>query len=197
MKKRIGIYTGTFDPVHNGHLGFAVRALDAAKLDEVAFIPEKYPREKPEVTDLQHRFELLVRATEPYEGLMVRMLEPEQFCVRGTMPALRAMFGDAELFMLLGSDVVKTFPERWANLDDLFANMGLVIGLRKGDTRKEIKKLLKSLDVHVKPHYTFVDSPLAAANSTRIRHGDVVRDMPPEVSNYVQQHNLYHSAQEG
>lgn len=197
MKKRIGIYTGSFDPVHNGHLGFAVRALEAAKLDEVAFIPEKRPREKDNVTNLQHRFELLVRATEPYEGLMVRLLEPEQFCVRGTMPALREMFGDAELCMLLGSDVVKTFPQRWNNLDDLFANMELIIGLRKGDTRKEMKRILKSLDVRVKPRYTFVDSPIASASSTLIRHGDVVRDMPPEVMNYVRQHNLYRASQEG
>jgi nicotinate-nucleotide adenylyltransferase len=197
MKKRIGIYTGTFDPVHVGHLGFAVRALDAAKLDEVVFIPEKRPREKDRVTDLQHRFELLVRAIEPYEGLLVRLLEPEQFCVRGTMPALRDMFGDAELCMLLGSDVVKTFPERWANLDDLFENMELVIGLRKGDTRKGLKKMLKSLDVHIKPRYTFVDSPIAAASSTRIRRGHVVRDMPPEVSTYVQKHHLYRTGKEG
>ncbi len=196
MKKRIGIYSGTFDPVHNGHIGFALRALDAANLDEVAFIPEKRPREKEHATDLQHRFELLVRATAPYEGLVVRLIEPEQFCVRGTLPALLSMFDDAQLCMLLGSDVVKTFSQRWANLDDLFANMELIIGLRKGDTRKEMKKLLKSLDTKVKPYYTFVDSPIAGANSTRIRHGEVVRDMPPEVSLYVQQHHLY-SGQEG
>lgn len=189
--KRIGIYSGTFDPVHNGHIGFALRALEAAKLDEVVFIPEKRPREKDTVTDLQHRFELIVRAIGPYEGLAVRLLEPEQFCVKGTMPALQAMFGEEHMCLLLGSDVARTFPQRWANLDELFTDMELVIGLRKGDTRKELKKLLKGLDVKVKPRYTFVDSPLAAANSTRIRHGDVVRDMPPEVSKYVKQHHLY------
>jgi nicotinate-nucleotide adenylyltransferase len=192
MKKRIGIYSGTFDPVHNGHIGFALRALDVAKLDEVVLIPEKRPREKDTVTDLTHRFELLVRATEPYEGLAVRLLSPEQFCVQGTLPELRAMYGgDTELHMLLGSDVVKTFPSRWTNLDDLFTHMGLVIGLRRGDTRKELKKLLKGLDTKVSPRYTFVDSPLNAANSTRVRSGAVVRDIAPEVSEYIEQHKLY------
>jgi nicotinate-nucleotide adenylyltransferase len=191
MKRRIGIYSGTFDPVHNGHIGFALRALDAANLDEVVMIPEKMPRGKESVTDLSHRFELLVRATEPYEGLSVRLLSPEQFCVRGTMPELRAMYDDANLYMLLGSDVVKTFPERWANLDDLFSQMGLVIGLRRGDTRKELKKLLKSLDVTVPPRYVFVDSPLNAANSTRVRSGAVIRDIAPQVSEYIERHKLY------
>jgi nicotinate-nucleotide adenylyltransferase len=191
MKRRIGIYTGAFDPVHNGHIGFALRALDAAKLDEVVLIPEKTPREKDDVTDLAHRFELLVRATEPYEGLSVRLLTPEQFCVRGTMPELRAMYDDADLYMLLGSDVVKTFPERWANLDDLFSHVGLVIGLRHGDTRKALKKLLRGLDVHVHPRYSFVDSPLSAANSTRVRSGIALHDISPRVSEYIEQHKLY------
>jgi nicotinate-nucleotide adenylyltransferase len=189
--KRIGIYSGTFDPVHNGHIGFALRALDAAKLDEVVFVPEKRPRGKDDVTDLQHRFELLVRAIEPYEGLSVRLLSPEQFCVQGTMPELREMYGDAQLYLLLGSDIVKTFPDRWTNLDELFSEMGLVVGLRKGDTRKGLKKLLKALDVQVKPRYVLVDSPMAGASSTSIRRGGVERDMPPEVVSYVKQHNLY------
>lgn len=191
MKRRIGIYTGAFDPVHNGHIGFALRAIDAAKLDEVVLIPEKKPRGKDNVTDLAHRFELLVRATEPYESLSVRLLTPEQFCVQGTMPELRAMYDDAEMYMLLGSDVAKTFPERWANLDDLFSHMGLVIGLRHGDTRKMLKKLLKSLDVQVQPRYTFVDSPLSAANSTRVRSGIALHDISPRVSEYIEQYDLY------
>jgi nicotinate-nucleotide adenylyltransferase len=191
MKRRIGIYTGTFDPVHNGHIGFALRSLDAAKLDEVVFIPEKTPREKEHVTDLSHRFELLVRAIDPYEGLSVRLLSPEKFCVQGTMPELRAMYDDADLYLLLGSDVVKTFPQRWADLDDLFTHMRLVIGLRHGDNRKELKKLLKHLDVRVRPRYIFVESPLGAVNSTRVRSGAVVRDVAPEVSEYIEQHKLY------
>ncbi len=191
MKRRIGIYSGTFDPVHNGHIGFALRALDAAKLDEVVFIPEKTPREKEHVTDLQHRFELLVRATEPYESLSVRLLAPEQFCVRGTMPELRAMYDDAELYLLLGSDVAKLFADRWNNLDELFSEMELVIGVRQGDTRKELRKLLKSLDVPVHPRYTLVDSPLNAANSTRVRLGVALHDISPRVSEYIEQHRLY------
>ena len=191
MRKRIGIYSGTFDPVHNGHVGFAVRALDVANLDEVIFIPEKLPRGKQNITELTHRFELLVRAIEPYEGLGVRLLDAEQFCVRGTLPQLRNMFDDARLYLLLGSDAVKTFPDRWTNLDELFREMNLVIGLRKGDTPRLMKKLLKGLETNVRPQYVFVDSPLADASSTRVRHGGFVRDVAPEVSSYINQHKLY------
>ena len=190
--RRIGVYSGTFDPVHNGHIGFAVRALEVARLDEVVFIPEKTPRDKQQVSDLADRFELLVRATEPYEGLGVRLIGIDQFCVRGTLPALREMFDDAELFLLLGSDVVRTFPERWANLDELFASMRLVVGVRKGDTTKGLKRFLKGLEnVRVRPRCIFVDSPIATASSTRVRKGQTVRDVSPEVSSYIESHNLY------
>lgn len=194
MRKRIGVYSGTFDPVHNGHVGFAVRALEVAKLDEVIFIPEKLPRGKEnDVTDLSHRFELLVRAIEPYEGLGVRILTADRFCVLGTMPELRAMFDDAELFMLLGSDVVRTFPDRWNNLDDLFSEMKLIVGLRAGDNRRETRKILRHLDVSVRPKVIFVDSPLSAVNSTRVRVAGTERDVAPEVSSYIKQHKLYQS----
>ncbi len=191
MRKRIGIYSGTFDPVHNGHVAFALRALEVARLDEVIFIPEKTPRGKDEVTDLTHRFELLVRAIDPYEGLGVRLLGAEQFCIGGTLPELRAMFGDVDLYLLLGSDVVKTFPDRWADLDELFLHMPIVVGLRKGDDRREIKKLFRGLDVKVRPRAIFVESPLAAVSSTRVRHGQTIRDVSPEVSTYIEQHKLY------
>jgi nicotinate-nucleotide adenylyltransferase len=192
--KRIGIYAGTFDPVHNGHVGFALAAKDAAKLDEVVFLPEKVPRGKQHVTGLTHRFALLQRALAPYHGLTVRLLNVDQFCVRGTLPALREMFGDAALVLLLGSDVVKTFPDRWANLDELFSAMELVIGLREGDTGKDMQTVFRHLDTHVKPRYLFVESPMAKANSTMVRAGVVVRDLSPEVSHYIKQHHLYRRA---
>lgn len=193
MKKRIGIYSGTFDPVHNGHVGFALNALETLELDQVVFIPEKSPRGKVKesVTDLAHRFELLVRAVAPYEALSVRLLSAEQFCVLGTLPELRSMFGDSELYLLIGSDVVATFDHRWNNLDQVFQNFRLVIGLRAGDTKRHVKQLLKALDVGVRPKYVCIESPIAAASSTRVRSGITVRDIAPQVSSYIQKHQLY------
>jgi nicotinate-nucleotide adenylyltransferase len=189
--RRIGIYSGTFDPVHNGHIGFAVRALEEADLNEVIFIPERIPREKAGVTDLQHRFELLVRAVSPYNGLTVRLLPQDQFCVDGTLPSLRTMYGDARLCLLLGSDVVRTFPDRWDNLDRLFADMDLVIGVRTGDDQRGLERLLGSLDVVTRPQVAFVNSPIADATSTRVRQGDAVYDVAPEVFSYIRAHKLY------
>lgn len=189
--KRVGIYSGTFDPVHNGHVSFALQALDAAGLDEVVFLPEAVPRAKEGVTDISHRFELLKRSIEPFPNLSVRMLEVEQFCAYGALPELLDIFDGDELWMLLGSDVVHTFSYRWKDLDTIFQEMAMVIAIREGDNAKDIKKVFKNLRTKVKPRYAIIDSPLADVNSTRIRRGQVVRDVAADALEYIQQHQLY------
>jgi len=189
--KRIGIYSGTFDPIHNGHVGFALQAMDTAGLDEVVFLPEATPREKDGVTDIAHRFEMINRAIEAFPNLSVRMLEVERFCAYGALPELEDIFGDDELFMLIGSDVVKTFSYRWKDLDKIFKRLQLIVAVREGDSVKDVAKFLKQLDTKVKPRYTVIDSPLSAINSTRIRNGLVVRDVVPDTLEYIHQHHLY------
>ncbi len=190
--KRVGIYSGTFDPVHIGHVGFALQAIEAAKLDQVVFLPEQMPRDKSQVTDITHRMAMIERTIAPYSQLSMHFVDDvPQFCVQGTLPALRRIFEGDELVLLLGSDVVKTFINRWANLEELFANMTLAIGIRRGDTKKDLKKVLKSVSGKVKPRYVFVDSLAAEANSTRIRDGLVVRDVNPEALEYIHEHHLY------
>lgn len=189
--KRIGIYSGAFDPVHIGHVGFALRSLEAAELDEVVFLPERVPRDKPRVTDIEHRFAMIQCSIEPYQQLSVRLLDVPQFCVRGTMPVLRDMFGDDELVFLLGSDMVRTFADRWPELDDLFEAMPLVIGVRDGDSAKQLKRELRAVSGRVRPRYQFVDSPLSLANSTRVRDDHVIRDVDPSAYRYIREHHLY------
>ncbi len=189
--KRVGIYSGTFDPVHNGHVSFALQAIDVAGLDEVVFLPEATPREKEGVTDISHRFELLKRSIGPFSNLSVRMLEVEQFCADDALPELLDIFDGDELWMLLGSDVVRTFSYRWKNLDAIFRDMAMIIAVREGDNAKDIKKAFKNLHTKVKPRYAVIDSPLADVNSTRIRRGQVVRDISAEALEYIQQHHLY------
>src|SRR6266498_3679734 len=146
IMKRVGIYSGTFDPVHNGHVSFALQAIDVAGLDEVVFLPEATPREKEGVTDISHRFELLKRSIGPFSNLSVRMLEVEQFCADDALPELLDIFDGDELWMLLGSDVVRTFSYRWKNLDAIFRDMAMIIAVREGDNAKDIKKAFKNLN---------------------------------------------------
>jgi cytidyltransferase-like protein len=56
VMKHIGIYPGSFDPVHEGHFAFAKAALETGRLDTVIFLPEMKPRGKPQVTPSNHSY---------------------------------------------------------------------------------------------------------------------------------------------
>src|SRR5258706_15577528 len=105
MQKHIGIYSGTFDPVHPGHVAFALETLQTCKLDEVIFLPEQTPRDKQAVTDLSHRIALLERALADEPNMRVLKLRSPQFTVADTLPEIYAALKDTQLTLLVGSDV--------------------------------------------------------------------------------------------
>ncbi len=69
--KKVGILAGTFDPIHIGHIAFALRAIEKAQLDKVILLPEREPRRKRNVTDFNHRLSMLKLSVKSFELLEV------------------------------------------------------------------------------------------------------------------------------
>lgn len=139
---RIGIYAGTFDPVHAGHVAFALQSIEAAKLDRVYFLPERRPRTKQQVEHFGHRVAMLKRAFEPHRKLKVMELVDINFSVARTLPKLREMFPGDELVFLFGSDVVPGIS-KWPNATQLLKDNEFVVGLRHDDKREDIHKVIE------------------------------------------------------
>lgn len=139
---RIGIYAGTFDPVHAGHIAFALQAIDAAKLDKVYFLPERRPRAKQQVEHFGHRVAMLSRALKPHPRLEVMELVDVSFSVERTLPFLARKFPDDSLVFLFGSDVVPGIAA-WPKADRLLKDNEFVFGLRHDDKREHIHKLVE------------------------------------------------------
>ena len=78
---KVGIFSGTFDPVHAGHIAFALEAMESAGLDKVYFLPESMPRRKSGVTHYAHRLAMLELALKPYNKLSILELPDKQFSV--------------------------------------------------------------------------------------------------------------------
>lgn len=127
--KRIGIYSGTFNPVHAGHITFALQALRGANLDQVIFLPERQPRHKTNVEHFGHRVAMLSRAVQPHPELAVLELTDKCFTVRRTLPQLKALFPGAALVILAGSDVAESIPS-WPYAAELLRATELVVGIR-------------------------------------------------------------------
>ena len=105
MKKRVGIFGGSFDPVHQGHLAFALAAASEASLERVHFLPEARPPRKPDITDLAHRVAMLHLAIRPYPQLEVLEQPDNQFSVANTVPRLEQHFAGSQIFLLLACHV--------------------------------------------------------------------------------------------
>jgi nicotinate-nucleotide adenylyltransferase len=164
---RIGIYSGTFDPVHSGHITFALQSLKAAKLDSVYFLPERRPRNKQQVEHFGHRVAMLKRALKPYPEFKVLELVDINFSVGGTLPKLRQLFLGDELVFLFGSDVVGGLAS-WPHSKELLGSSELVIGLRFQAERSAIHDIVESWQAQPKT-VTIFDSFAPEVSSSRIR----------------------------
>jgi nicotinate-nucleotide adenylyltransferase len=140
---RIGIYAGTFDPVHAGHVTFALQALKAAKLDKIYFLPERRPRAKQQVEHFGHRVAMLRRALQPHPQFDVLELVDISFSVERTLPFLLTQFPDSQLVFLFGSDVVPGLAS-WPKAERLLKSGEFVIGLRSQDKTDDIKAVIEA-----------------------------------------------------
>jgi len=168
--KRLGIYSGTFGPIHKGHIGFALAAVAECALGEVAFLPERLPRGKQNVSDIAIRAEGIRYAIAPYAQLRLTVLETPRFTIDHTLPQLQELFPNYQLVLLIGSDVAETL-RRWPGITDLLSRAELVIGLRHGDSIEEMTTLMRQLETThgPKPRYHIIASPFARVASSHLK----------------------------
>ena len=197
MTRQIGIYPGTFDPIHQGHIAFAVEARTSLQLDEVVFLPEPKPRGKQTVTDLIHRTAMIEQAIQSNDYMHVMQPDslPDQFTVTSTLPRLQQAFPGDSLTFLIGSDTAKTL-DKWPAIADLLKNASLAIGIRSGDDQQQISNLLQQLSTNlgVAIHFTCIDTPASHIASTDIRQPDGHTLQHPATIDYIRHHGLYQAS---
>jgi nicotinate-nucleotide adenylyltransferase len=112
---RIGVFGGTFDPVHNGHLLIAREMADALKLDRVLFVLAARPPHKAgqTITADKHRLEMLrlALADQPlFEISEVELQRPGKSFTADTLEELATKLASASLVFLMGEDSLRDFP---------------------------------------------------------------------------------------
>ncbi len=165
--KRIGIYAGTFDPVHAGHVAFGLQALRASELDKVYFLPERQPRRKRGVEHFGHRVAMIRLALQPHPQFEVLDLPDINFSVARTLPRLKKQFGRAQLVFLFGSDVVPNI-QAWADADRLLKDAELVVGLRAEADRDKLHQVVEAWPVQPRT-LTMFTSYSPRVSSGRVR----------------------------
>lgn len=195
---RIGIFSGTFDPVHAGHISFALAAAEQAGLQKVYFLPEQKPRRKAGVTHYAHRVAMLRLALRPYEKLDILELPDRQFSVRSSWPRIKKRFARAEIHQLIGSDMLSLLVSadavnQWPGYETYIKEVSLVVGVRDELDKQQADALLEQLQASGRS----VETGNAHISSSTIRHalmqGTVHDELLRSLHTYVEQNWLYAS----
>lgn len=198
---RIGIYGGTFDPVHMGHLILAEQCRDQAKLDEVWFLPSYHPPHKQgqAVTRFEHRCDMLELATAGHPAFQVNRIEkelPPPSYTAETLAELHRRHPGHELFLLMGSDGLPDLPG-WYEPRRVIEQAGLVVVPRPGVMLWTADRLAVALEVDVSAvRLRYVACPMIEIASRELRRamadGLSVRYLVPRaVEEYIRERKLY------
>lgn len=184
--------------MHNGHLALASAVQQQAALDEIWFVPtaiQPLKRNGPEATDAQ-RVTMLQLATRSAPSTRVCMIEIDRGGASYTVDTLRQIHAElpaAELFFLMGADVIGDIP-RWKEPEGIFEIATAVIVTRAGKTPDDAA-LLKLISL-LQDRPLMVEMPPMHVSSSEIRQrvaaGNSIDDLvPPAVADYIAANNLY------
>ena len=135
-RQRIGIYGGTFDPIHNGHLKVADAILDAFHLDRILFVPAFVPphKRKQTISSAFHRLAMLALATADQSRMFVSTVElesPERPYTIETLRHLQAELDHVRLFFLMGADSFRDIT-MWRDHEKLLTEFDSIVATRPG-----------------------------------------------------------------
>lgn len=196
---RIGLFGGTFDPVHRGHIKIAKTAMEKADLDSVIFIPSGNPPHKTEqkVTDKWDRFEMVKIATEPYDCFSVSDYElnrKERSYSLNLIKHFKNIYKNDELYFIMGSDSLYNLPTWW-HYEELMEICNFIVISRPVQYEKE--RLLEKFQGSEKPFRAFfIDGVNIDISATEIRDAlkmgqDISSFVEDDVLQYIKDNSLY------
>ncbi|WP_422928456.1 nicotinate-nucleotide adenylyltransferase [Singulisphaera sp. PoT] len=198
---RLGLFGGTFDPIHLGHLVLAEQCREACGLDLVWFVVAGSPPHKPGgPSPVAHRLEMVRIAIAGHQGFEVSEVEarrPGPHYSVETLEAIRGERPDDELFFLIGADSLVDLP-MWREPERIMQMATIVVVNRPGiDAVDPDSARIKALELgpDVKPIISVNIPPIGIA-SHDLRHrrsqGKSIRyQVPRGVEAYINHHGLY------
>ena len=198
---RIGVFGGTFDPIHMGHLIVAEDARAALELDKVLFIPAGQPWFKSyrQITEARHRLamvQLAVKDNPHFDVTDIEVRRSGPSYTVDTLQELHELYSDAELIVILGLDALREI-DRWHQPSRVF-QMASVAGMaRPGATLDP--SVLHAAIPGASSRMCLLDSALIDISGTDIRRrasaGQSIRyRVPVAVERYICDNGLYTAA---
>jgi len=210
--RKIGVFGGTFDPVHHGHLAAARGVLAGFRLDRLLFIPAAYPPHKRQpAASFSHRLAMLELALAGRSRMSISLLEAERQAPSytvDTLHELRTRLGPQAFYLIIGADSFREL-HLWYRYADLLRLADLVVVARPGVPAVDLDDAVNLLPGHFtfderrqawcrddgSRIFYFADSHSGVSSSEirkRLARGEPVETLlPPAVLHYIKLHGLY------
>jgi len=195
MTRRVGIFSGTFDPFHVAHLEACLVAKAACELDTVVVLVEKKPHRKTDVTSYDKRLAMIDLALQEYPGIRLLESPGDNITIDNTLPILEEQFEDAEYWYIIGSDVVGHL-KHWTNADLLLSRLRLCVVLRSNEDADKTEEELKILNQeYPELGYRILPEVWSPLSSSKIR-AEIAKSgysqyVHREVMKYIVRNNIY------
>lgn len=195
---KVGIFGGTFNPIHKGHMHLADAAFRGLELDKLIFVPSNIPPHKPadELCPDADRLEMCRLAI---DGICGYELSDFEISREGksysyyTVKYFTSKYPDDKFFLIVGSDMLLTF-DKWYRFDDIFSMLSLAVVSREKDDTDKLREKADELSTYGKIYIINADAmPLS---STEIRakiknNQNYSCYLPEKVVQYIRSNNLY------
>ena len=192
---KVGLYFGTFNPIHVGHLVIANHMAEYSDLDKIWMVitPHNPFKKKSSLLDNHHRYQMVQRALEEYPKIDVSTIEfnlPQPNYTFNTLTYLQEKYPDYQFCLIMGEDNLKSF-HKWKNYEVILQNHEMYVYPRISEGTIETQ-----FDNHAKIHK--VAAPIMEISSTAIRNGikekkNVRPLLPAEVFEYLDEMHFYKS----
>lgn len=199
--KKTGIFGGTFNPIHCGHLHLAEKALRAVGLDEILFVPSgiSYMKDQKEILPARERSEMVRLAIWECPAFKVSSIETDKPCnsySHETIRELKQEQPDTEFYFLTGADTVFSM-EDWKDPISIFHSVTILAACRPGVSQDGLKKQISYLHSKYQADIRLISADYIDISSSDIRKaiksGKSIRGLvPPIVEEYILKNHLYH-----
>lgn len=197
--KKYGIFGGSFNPIHYGHLMICEYIKEEMGLDKVIFIPTGNPPHKELELSAEDRYEMVRLAISPNPDFEISDIETtrvEKSYTVDTIRELKKIYKEEKLYFLIGLDSLFQL-KTWMKIGDLSQEIEFVVALRPGYLdREEVNKEIDFLRENFGTKINLIKTPLYEISSTdlrdRIREGKSLRYLiPKKVLDYIEESGFY------
>ncbi len=196
---KIGIFGGSFDPIHNGHINLALSVIDMLTLNKLIIIPASSPPHK-EISGLaskNDRFNMCSIVANCYDGMEVSCMEIKRggkSYTIDTLKEIRSVYKDDEIYLILGSDMFFSIKDFKCS-SEIFKMCTLCVVPRRAqetDCIREYASFLRNIGASV----VVLDIAPIEISSTQVRerlksNRDISKFLPGNVEQYIREKRLY------